>query len=62
MKRLTSLFSVFAGLWLLAGCGQSGPLYLPGDPSTMATPPAATSAGDEEADTPADETRPEGSE
>jgi predicted small lipoprotein YifL len=32
-----------AGLLLLslvlAGCGQSGPLYIPGDPSTIHPPP-----------------------
>lgn len=33
MKRL----SIF--LLLLAGCGQSGPLYIPGDPSRMSVPP-----------------------
>ena len=33
MKRL----SIF--LLLLAGCGQSGPLYIPGDPSRMTVPP-----------------------
>ena len=25
--------------FVVAGCGQSGPLYLPGDPSTIQTPP-----------------------
>ena len=33
MKRLSIL------LLLLAGCGQSGPLYIPGDPSRMSVPP-----------------------
>jgi len=40
MKRLTFLTAVFAGLFLFSGCGQSGPLYVPGNPSTMAVPPA----------------------
>lgn len=31
----------------LMGCGQSGPLYVPGDPSSINTPPA-TEASDEE--------------
>jgi predicted small lipoprotein YifL len=39
MKRLTFLFSALAFMILLSGCGQSGPLYLPGDPSTIAAPP-----------------------
>lgn len=37
---------------LLPGCGQSGPLYIPGDPSQMAVPPtnetSETSETDEE--------------
>ncbi len=33
MRRLYLL------LFLIAGCGQSGPLYLPGDPSRMEVPP-----------------------
>ena len=36
MKRLTFFFSAVAFLSLLSACGQSGALYLPGDPSTMA--------------------------
>ena len=39
---MTSLFRVFAAILLFAfaaGCGQSGPLYIPGDPSTVQTPP-----------------------
>lgn len=29
--------ALVACLFLLAGCGQKGPLYLPGDPSEMHT-------------------------
>ena len=36
-------FSATLGLLLLilsfAGCGQSGPLYVPGDPSSIQAPP-----------------------
>jgi len=35
MKRLLALFTAF----LLFGCGQSGPLYIPGDPSRIENPP-----------------------
>lgn len=36
---------------VIAGCGQSGPLYLPGSPSEMTTlPPATEEAADEEDD------------
>ena len=34
---------------LLAGCGQSGPLYIPGEPATT-QPPAEQPAGDEDSD------------
>lgn len=44
MKRLTFLLAVFASMFMISGCGQSGPLYLPGDPSTMAVPPSEDSA------------------
>lgn len=44
-----------AALLTLAGCGQSGPLYLPGDPSQVESPASAipgieTNAEDEEDD------------
>lgn len=51
MTRLTTLFislGAFALLLLFSGCGQSGPLYVPGNPSTMAVPPSAPSATEEE--------------
>lgn len=36
-------------LFMLAACGQSGPLYIPGDPSRIEQPPpAAESTADEE--------------
>ena len=44
MKRLTFLFSAFALMVFFSGCGQSGPLYIPGNPSTMAVPPEGASA------------------
>ncbi len=40
MKRLTFLIAAFAFTFLLSGCGQSGPLYIPGNPSQMAVPPS----------------------
>jgi len=51
MKRLTTFFiplGAFALLLLFSGCGQSGPLYVPGNPSTMAVPPSAPAAAEEE--------------
>ena len=38
MTRLTLLLVALVG-FLLAGCGQSGPLYLPGDPSEIQQAP-----------------------
>ena len=43
-KILESLLFAFA----LAGCGQSGPLYVPGDPSSVQEPESMGS--DEETD------------
>lgn len=46
------LYSLLAAL-LLAGCGQSGPLYIPGNPSQMTVPKQqpAESTDDEAEDT-----------
>ena len=47
MKRqpmfLTAAISI-SFILLLSACGQSGPLYVPGDPSQMAVPPAQNPA------------------
>ena len=52
MKRLMILLTALAGVAVLAGCGQSGPLYLPGDPSEVrqAPPPVEQTAEDDEED------------
>jgi predicted small lipoprotein YifL len=36
-KKLLRLFSTFFCVFVLAACGQKGPLFLPGDPSQMQT-------------------------
>ena len=36
---MTRFACLFALLLFLVGCGQSGPLYLPGDPSEIREPP-----------------------
>jgi predicted small lipoprotein YifL len=41
MKRPLILALTFAALNLLIGCGQSGPLYLPGNPSQIKAPQEA---------------------
>ena len=42
LNRPSSLAAAFALLLFatVAGCGQSGPLYLPGNPSQVQEPPA----------------------
>ncbi len=44
-------FSATLGMLLLilfiAGCGQSGPLYVPGDPSSIQAPPEEPKASEE---------------
>lgn len=35
---------------IIGGCGQSGPLYIPGNPSTVAVPPPPPEPPAEEAD------------
>ena len=47
MKRLTLLFAALALMFLFSGCGQSGPLYVPGNPSQMTVPPSQETASEE---------------
>ncbi len=49
MTRLILLFAAIAGI-ALAGCGQSGPLYLPGDPSQIRDAPRPVENADDEED------------
>jgi len=61
MARL--IFALLASSFVLmsAGCGQSGPLYLPGNPSQMQTPSATTpDAGEEKEDKEDDGETPQG--
>lgn len=44
LKTLTTL----ALLLLLSACGQSGPLYIPGNPSEVREPPVETGDSDED--------------
>jgi predicted small lipoprotein YifL len=50
MRRLTFLFSTLAFIFLFSGCGQSGPLYVPGNPSTMAVPPVEETADENDSE------------
>lgn len=51
MKSICITLATLFLLVILAGCGQSGPLYVPGDPSSInvpQTPPEAEEEGDED--------------
>ena len=39
MKSIICTLATLLLVVVLAGCGQSGPLYVPGDPSSIQTPP-----------------------
>lgn len=49
MTRLILLIAAIAG-FALSGCGQSGPLYLPGDPSEIRDAPRPVQNADDEED------------
>ncbi len=42
------LIAVLVLLVAFTGCGQSGPLYIPGNPSSVQAPPADSAAEDED--------------
>ena len=56
MSRLI-LFLVAFSCFALFGCGQSGPLYLPGDPSEIRDAPRPAETADEEEDEDSDSER-----
>lgn len=49
MKSTTFALLMFLVL-LAAGCGQTGPLYVPGDPSTIQPPQKPADADDQDDD------------
>ena len=49
MTRLILLIAAISG-FALFGCGQSGPLYLPGDPSEIRDAPRPAENAEEEED------------
>jgi predicted small lipoprotein YifL len=44
MRRFVFALAATSFVFLFAGCGQSGPLYLPGDPSKIESQPAPEDA------------------
>ena len=47
MKSIICTLATMLLVVALAGCGQSGPLYVPGDPSSIKAPPETASDEDE---------------
>ncbi len=50
MSRARNAYRSILIALAVAGCGQSGPLYMPGDPSQMTFPPAETGTSAEESE------------
>ncbi|MDH3266168.1 MAG: hypothetical protein OEM25_04305 [Gammaproteobacteria bacterium] len=48
MKLIISTFCTLLLALICAGCGQSGPLYVPGDPSSINVPPTAEASDEDE--------------
>ena len=44
MTPITKMLSILLVAFALGACGQSGPLYVPGDPSEIKTQPTAPAA------------------
>ena len=50
MNRLIIALAATAIIFLASGCGQSGPLYIPDNPSTISVPAPAPDSTEEEAE------------
>jgi predicted small lipoprotein YifL len=50
MKRLIIALAALTIVFIAPGCGQSGPLYIPDNPSTISVPPPASDSTAEEAE------------
>ena len=50
MKRLIIALAALTIVFIATGCGQSGPLYIPDNPSTISVPPPASDSTAEEAE------------
>ena len=48
MKRLILALAALSFVFLASGCGQSGPLYIPGNPSKISNPPPVAESTAEE--------------
>ena len=50
MQRFILAIAAMASLFIVTGCGQSGPLYLPGNPSRIENLPPAPTGSEQEQD------------
>jgi predicted small lipoprotein YifL len=50
MKTIICAFATLLLVVGFSGCGQSGPLYVPGDPSSIKAPPKAEASDEKEED------------
>jgi len=48
MQRFILALAAMAALFVVSGCGQSGPLYLPGNPSRIEQLPPAPVGAEQE--------------
>jgi len=48
MKRLFVALCALSFAFIVTGCGQSGPLYIPGNPSKIENPPPPPDENEEE--------------
>ena len=55
LRTLVAILVVF----LISSCGQTGALYVPGDPSSMQTPPVAEASAEGESDEESEEAKKE---
>jgi predicted small lipoprotein YifL len=59
MKSILFTLVALLLVGVLAGCGQSGPLYVPGEPSSLPAP-TDTSASDEDSEDENEENKDDG--
>jgi len=58
MTLTTKILSILLLAFALGACGQSGPLYVPGDPSEIQTSPQAPEADEDNDENGEDEESP----
>ena len=57
IPALTAIVAI-ASIFIVSGCGQSGPLYLPGNPSRIEKLPPAPTGAEQEKEKEKSETSP----